>query len=63
MKRGGKAMRLRPDTRKFTDDSERKGACRKCGCRLIFLPRDRRNGYCFECFDNFLIGDSDLEAT
>ncbi|MFQ6127942.1 MAG: hypothetical protein ACE5QW_03470 [Thermoplasmata archaeon] len=55
-------MKLRLDTRRFANDAEKKGACRKCGCRLILLPGDRRNGYCFQCYDTFLTEDSDLEG-
>lgn len=27
------------------------GTCRKCGTRVILLPNDRRQGYCFDCLD------------
>jgi len=55
-------MKLRPDTRGFPNDTDRHGSCRKCGCRLILLPMDRRNGYCFECYDPFLTEESGFEA-
>lgn len=55
-------MRLRPDNRRFSNEAERLGACRKCGCSLILLPRDKRQGYCFECFDVFLTIESSFDV-
>lgn len=46
-------MRLRPDIRHFRDREESAGSCRKCGCALVFLPDDKRNGFCFDCFDPY----------
>jgi hypothetical protein len=61
--REGEAMKLRLDTRRFSNATDRDGSCRKCGCQLILLPRDRRRGYCFDCFDPLPVDDSALEAT
>ncbi len=44
-------MDLRPDLRKPDSDEERAGTCRRCGTALILLPDDRRQGYCFDCYD------------
>ncbi len=44
-------MIIRPDTRKFEDESETFGHCRKCGGPLVLLPDDMRMGYCFDCID------------
>ena len=42
---------LASDERKYDDAEDKEGACRTCGSRLILLPNDRRQGYCFDCFD------------
>jgi len=42
---------LGSDARKFVEPEDMVGACRKCGSKLILLPDDRRQGYCFDCFD------------
>ncbi|MFQ6060540.1 MAG: hypothetical protein ACE5KV_04465 [Thermoplasmata archaeon] len=49
-------MILRPDARHFEDRRESSGSCRKCGCRLVFLPDDKRKGFCFECYDPYEVG-------
>ncbi|MCK4444853.1 MAG: hypothetical protein KAW09_09930 [Thermoplasmata archaeon] len=46
-------MKLRPDVRQFSDRNESAGVCRKCGCTIILLPEDKRNGFCFDCFDPY----------
>ncbi len=46
-------MIIRPDMRKFEDNSALYGNCRKCGRPLVLLPDDMRLGYCFDCI-NFL---------
>ena len=46
-------MVLRPDVRRFEERKESDGSCRKCGCTMVFLPDDRRKGFCFECFDPY----------
>jgi hypothetical protein len=45
------AIRLRPDARRFASPDERLMRCRHCGTRLVVLPDDRRQGFCFDCFD------------
>lgn len=47
----GIGLTLRPDVRRFNDEEDRIGYCRRCGSRLILLPDDRRQGYCFDCID------------
>lgn len=44
-------MKLRPDARRFKDQEDRIAYCRRCGAKLILLPDDRRQGYCFDCLD------------
>ncbi|MGQ0798440.1 MAG: hypothetical protein ACT4OI_11365 [Methanobacteriota archaeon] len=46
------SWRLRPDARRFVDAGDRSGRCRKCSARLVMLPDDRRQGYCFDCYDS-----------
>ena len=46
------AVRLRPDVRRFAERWDRYGTCRKCGTRIVVLPDDRRQGYCFDCYDS-----------
>ncbi|MFQ5838412.1 MAG: hypothetical protein ACE5HJ_06480 [Thermoplasmata archaeon] len=55
---GGRGIRstLKPDVRKFNDREDRIGYCRKCGARLILLPDDKRQGYCFDCIDLLEVG-------
>lgn len=48
-------MRLRPDIRRFEDVSDSAGSCRKCGCTMIFLPDDKRSGFCFDCYDPYQV--------
>jgi len=43
--------KLRPDVRRFSDGGDRLARCRKCGARIVLLPDDRRQGFCFDCFD------------
>jgi len=47
------AIKLRPDVRRFSEGGDRFGRCRKCGARIVLLPDDRRQGFCFDCFDTF----------
>ncbi len=44
-------MNLRPDIRKFKEDEDRISFCRRCGAKLILLPDDKRQGFCFDCID------------
>jgi len=44
-------LKLRPDVRRFSDGGDRSGRCRKCGTRIVLLPDDRRQGFCFDCYD------------
>ena len=48
---GGIAIILSQDTRKFRESEDRVGTCRKCGARLMLLQDDRRQGFCFDCYD------------
>jgi len=48
----GIAFKLRPDVRRFSEGGDRFGHCRKCGARIVLLPDDRRQGFCFDCFDS-----------
>ncbi|HEY5539333.1 MAG TPA: hypothetical protein VIL58_07320 [Thermoplasmata archaeon] len=45
-------MKLRPDVRQFSEGGDRFGRCRKCGGRIVLLPDDRRQGFCFDCYDS-----------
>jgi len=45
------SFKLRPDVRRFSEGGDRFGRCRKCGARIVLLPDDRRQGFCFDCFD------------
>ena len=49
---------LQPDNRHFGERVDAYGACRKCGCNLIILPDDRRQGFCFDCFDPLTVDES-----
>ena len=42
---------LRPDVRAFKNRGDGYDRCRRCGVSLVVLPDDRRQGYCFDCFD------------
>jgi len=55
-------MMLRPDARRFKEEEDMTGSCRKCGCRLVFLPDDKRRGFCFECFDPYEIREFPFES-
>ncbi|MCJ2520072.1 MAG: hypothetical protein LN412_03880 [Candidatus Thermoplasmatota archaeon] len=44
-------MKLRPDIRKFSEEEDRIGYCRRCGFKLILLPDDKRESFCFDCLD------------
>ena len=48
-------MDLRPDLRHVAfpvdETFESHTTCRKCGATLVVLPEDRRQGFCFDCFD------------
>lgn len=46
------SWRLRPDARRFVDAGDRIGRCRTCSARIVMLPNDRRQGYCFDCYDS-----------
>jgi len=46
------SFRLRSDVRRFNEGGDRFGHCRKCGTRIVLLPDDRRQGFCFDCFDS-----------
>jgi len=48
---GSIAIKLRPDVRRFSEGGDRFGRCRKCGARIVLLPDDRRQGFCFDCYD------------
>src|SRR2546422_8056425 len=45
------SWKIRPDTRRTSDGGDREARCRKCHTRIVLLPEDRRQGYCFDCFD------------
>lgn len=51
-------MRLRPDVRRFSRKGDSVGRCRKCGCGLVLLPDDKRNGFCFDCYDPYEVTES-----
>lgn len=62
--RGGRAAargartiswKLRPDVRKASNGPDREAQCRKCQRRIVILPDDRRQGYCFDCYDSLEI--------
>ena len=44
-------MILRPDLRSHLDETEMRCKCRQCGATIMQLPDDRRQGYCFDCYD------------
>ncbi|MEW5937673.1 MAG: hypothetical protein AB1665_07635 [Candidatus Thermoplasmatota archaeon] len=44
-------MSLRPDLRASLDESEKRCRCRRCGTQIVLLPDDRRQGFCFDCYD------------
>ena len=46
------SWKLRPDLRRISDGGEPEARCRKCHTRIVLLPEDRRQGYCFDCFDS-----------
>src|SRR3989440_1379823 len=46
------SWKLRPDLRRISDGGEREARCRKCHTRIVLLPDDRRQGYCFDCYDS-----------
>jgi hypothetical protein len=49
------SWKFRPDTRKVSQGGDRDARCRKCHARIVLLPDDRRQGYCFDCFDSLEI--------
>jgi hypothetical protein len=46
------SWKLRPDLRRVSEGGDREAHCRKCHTRIVVLPDDRRQGYCFDCFDS-----------
>ena len=46
------SWKLRPDLRRISDGGDREARCRKCHTRIVLLPDDRRQGYCFDCYDS-----------
>jgi hypothetical protein len=53
---------IRPDIRRFENPDDMFGRCRKCGRPLVFLPEDRRFGFCFDCLDGLqLMRKADAE--
>lgn len=46
------SWKLRPDLRRVSDGGDREARCRKCHTRIVLLPDDRRQGYCFDCYDS-----------
>ncbi len=54
-------VQLRPDLRRNDRDSGR-GNCRKCGGTIVLLPNDRRQGYCFECYDGLELPSPSLRG-
>jgi len=47
-------LRLRPDIRKYELDDEKVSYCRRCGMRLVLLPNDKRQGFCFDCIESLM---------
>jgi len=45
------AWRLKPDTRRLSQGGDREARCRRCQAKIVLSPEDRRQGYCFDCFD------------
>lgn len=45
------AWKLRVDTRKVSQEGDRESRCRRCNTRIVVLPDDQRQGYCFDCYD------------
>lgn len=45
------AWKLRPDTRSVSQGGDREGRCRRCHARIVLSPDDRRQGYCFDCYE------------
>src|SRR5439155_863357 len=41
---------IHPDMRRLSDGGDRDARCRKCHVRIVLLPDDRRQGYCFDFF-------------
>jgi len=46
------AWKLKPDTRRLSQGGDREGRCRRCHARIVLSPDDRRQGYCFDCYDS-----------
>lgn len=46
------AWKLKPDTRRLSQGGDRDGHCRKCHARIVLSPDDRRQGFCFDCYDS-----------
>lgn len=42
---------LKPDVRAFKNKADGFDRCRSCGTSLVVLPEDRRQGFCYDCFD------------
>jgi hypothetical protein len=51
---------LQNDRRNFENRQDMFSTCRKCGCNLVLLPDDRRQGFCFECFDPTGIDEANI---
>jgi len=46
------SWKIHPDMRRLSDGGDRDARCRKCHVRIVLLPDDRRQGYCFDCYDS-----------
>lgn len=44
--------------RRVSDGGDRNGHCRRCGARIVLLPDDRRQGFCFDCYDSLEVKSS-----
>src|SRR3989442_1953118 len=49
------SWKIHPDMRRLSDGGGREARCRKCHVRIVVLPDDRRQGYCFDCYDSLEI--------
>jgi len=49
------SWKIHPDMRRLSDGGDREARCRKCHVRVVVLPDDRRQGYCFDCYDSLEI--------
>lgn len=49
------SWKIHPDMRRLSDGGDREARCRKCHVRIVVLPDDRRQGFCFDCYDSLEI--------